>query len=136
MDLLFLSVDASSSPSSPRGIDEITRCVDSGIFCPGAGNCECFAASSIDAGSDLLLPFTGHSDILFATDGRLSAEICSALFDRENQRFQIPGFDDEGILSPPLPPPLASTGQPDAEEVDGATGVLSLTILCLVGCEL
>ena len=57
---------ASWASSSPRGIDDTTLRVERIARCPGAGNCECLAASSMDAGGwvptadSLPLPTTGH----------------------------------------------------------------------------
>ena len=88
--------------ASPRGMVEMIRWVDRGNCCPGAGICEWFADSSIDAGSgdDFLFPLTGHSDALATDDVEVEggAAGCteSLLRGDENQRVHSPGFEVSG----------------------------------------
>ena len=89
-------------------------------------------------GAKDLFPFTGHSDMLATDDETVAlfdgafattfAKLFDSLLDRENQRFQSPGFVDNSV-----PPSRARTGQPDAL-ADVAVGMALLSFDAISIC--
>ena len=58
-------------------MDDTTLDVERGVFCPGDGNWECLAASSMEAGIDLL-PLTGHwdaDDVVLVDEGAFTVSL-------------------------------------------------------------